>query len=368
MHDFPALFGRQPLICSQAPGRVNLMGEHTDYNGGFVLPTPISQRTTVQLASREDRTVRAWSANVAGGPLDYMLGKEQAGRGWLDFIQGATVILRQEGMDVRGFDVRVESEVPLGSGLSSSASLGVSLMRALREAFGLPLEDRQIALLAQRVENRFVGAMVGIMDPMACSLGQPGTALFLDTRSLVSERVPLPPGVDWIVINSGVAHEHSAGDYNSRRAECEEACRLLGVKQLRDLSTGDLPRVATLPQPFCRRARHVVTEDARVLASVDAMRAGDSAALGKLFNASHDSQRDDYQVSVPAVDLLIELAREQSDVYGARLTGGGFGGSIVLFTAAGKGDTATRSIAATYAAKSGHQPTVLQFGQAAGAR
>ena len=312
MNHFHDLFSREPAVRSEAPGRVNLMGEHTDYNGGFVLPTPIAQTTRVELAPRDDRTVRAFSANAAGdAPLTYTLGDERPGRGWLDFVQGITAVLRGEGMPPGGFDVRIESTVPVGGGVSSSASLSVALFRALRTAFGLDLDDKRIALLGQRVENQFVGAQVGVMDPMACSLGRPGFALFLDTRSLEYEHVPLPAGSEWVVIHSGVAHDHSAGDYNTRRAECERAGALLGVRRLRDLTDADMPRVAALPAPLNRRARHVITENDRVHAAVRAMRHGDALNLGALFNASHQSQRDDYAVSVKEVDRLAELARQE---------------------------------------------------------
>ena len=191
-----------------------------------------------ELAPRDDRIVRAYSANIGGEVGSFTLGEEKPGRGWLDYVQGATTILRDDGHPLDGFDVLVQSEVPLGSGLSSSASLSVSLIRALRAAFGLSLDDQTIAVLARRVENQFVGAQVGIMDPMACSLAQPGEALFLDARSLATERVPLPAKVELVVINSGVAHDHAAGDYNTRRAECEQACALLGVQLLRDSGRG----------------------------------------------------------------------------------------------------------------------------------
>jgi galactokinase len=360
MSRFQDLFGREPAIRSEAPGRVNLMGEHTDYNGGFVLPSPIPQTTRVELALRDGRTVRAFSANAADeAPLTYTLGDEKPGRGWLDFVQGITSVLRGEGMAPGGFDVLIESTVPLGGGVSSSASLSVALFRALRTAFGLDLDDKRIALLGQRVENQFVGAQVGIMDPMAVSLGRPGFALFLDTRSLEYEHVPLPAGSEWVVIHSGVAHEHSAGDYNTRRAECERACALLGVRQLRDLTDAEPPRLAALPALLNRRARHVVTENARVHAAVRAMRHGDAVILGALFNASHESQRDDYAVSVPEVDRLAELARQEPDVYGCRLTGGGFGGSVVLLAQAGRGRAAAEQAAQQYAAETGRTPRVL---------
>jgi galactokinase len=359
MSDFAALFQREPTAEASAPGRVNLMGEHTDYNGGFVLPTPIRQRTRVRLAPRADGAVQAASALSGGGPAGFRLGGERPGRGWLDYVQGVTALLRENGHRVAGFDLLVESDVPPGSGLSSSAALLVALFRALRAAFGLALDDRQVALLSQRVENRFVGAQVGIMDPTACSLGQPGAALLLDTRSLAAESVPLSPGLDWVVINSGVAHQHAGGDYNARRAECERACGLLGVAQLRDLTADDLPRLAALPAPLGRRARHVVTENARVLEAAAALRRNDPAALGRLFNASHDSQRDDYEVSVPAVDRLVAEARRRPEVYGVRLTGGGFGGAVVLFTSAGRGAAAGEAVARAYASATGNRPTVL---------
>jgi galactokinase len=359
MTTFATLFGPPSEVQASAPGRVNLIGEHTDYNGGFVLPTPIPQRTTVYLAHRADQTVRAYSACAGGGVASFVLGAEKRRGDWLDYVQGTVLILRNEGMPVGGFDLLVESDVPLGSGLSSSAALDVSLMRVLRQAFGLTLDDQQIAILSQRVENQFVLAQVGIMDPMACSLGEPGKALFLDARTLAYELVPLPAEVDLVVINSGVSHQHATGDYNTRRAECERACALLGIPQLRDLSLDDLPRLQALPEPLGRRARHVVTEDARVLAAVEAMRANDAVRLGQLFNESHESQRNDYEVSIPEIDELVNLARQEPDVFGARLTGGGFGGSIVVLTRAGTGRTVGERIADRYRQQSGQHPTVL---------
>jgi galactokinase len=356
---FDDLFGRRPDVTTDAPGRVNLIGEHTDYNGGFVLPTPIPQRTRVQLAPRIDDRVRVASANVGGAPAEYLLGSEQPGRGWVDYVQGATQILRREGQPLRGFDALVTSDVPVGSGLSSSAALSVALLRAVRAAFGTSLDDRRIALVGQQIENQFVGAQVGVMDPMVCSLGEEGTALFLDTRSLDYARVPLPAAADLIVLNSGVAHQHAAGDYNTRCAECERACALLGVAQLRDLDSSALPRVAALPEPLGRRARHVVTEDERVLAAIEAMRADDLSALGALFYASHESQRDDYAVSVREIDVLVELARAEPDVYGARLTGGGFGGSVVMLARRGSGAAVAARIARAYSERSGRTPTIL---------
>ncbi|MDY7231015.1 galactokinase [Hyalangium rubrum] len=365
---FQELFGHPPEFVAHTPGRVNLIGEHTDYNGGFVLPMAIPQQTHVELRRRQDSKVRAFSVNKsrAGEVLEFELGQEAHDRGWLDYVQGVTQVLRREGHALSGFEVRISSEVPLGSGLSSSASLDVCLLRALREAFSLPIDEVRLAQLGQKVENDFVGAPVGVMDPMAVHIAGQGSALFLDTRDMRYERVPLPPGLDPIVINSGVTHSVAGGDYRTRRAECERAAAMLGVAQLRDLTEADLPRAETLPDPLGRRVRHVVTENARVLATVEALRGGDLRRLGTLFYASHDSQRLDYDVSVPEIDLLVDLARADADVYGARLTGGGFGGSVVMMAREGTGAAVATRIAQSYAARSGQRPTIL-VPQSAGA-
>jgi galactokinase len=229
----------------------------------------------------------------------------------------------------------------------------------VRSVFALELDDVALALLGQRLENHFVGAQVGVMDPMACCLGEEGAALFIDTRSLEFRRVTLPAGADLVVINSGVAHDHAAGDYNSRREECERACRLLGISHLRDLGPSDLPRLEILPELLRCRARHVITENQRVLDSLEALRASDLNRLGQLFFASHTSQRDDYEVSVPATDRLVELAHEDSAVYGARLTGGGFGGSVVMVVRAGAGAAVARRITDRHGRQSEWKPSIL---------
>jgi len=360
---FEALFGRPPAVAARAPGRVNLIGEHTDYNGGFVLPLAIPQTTLAELSPRPDLLVRAFSASVGpeGERREYTLGEEKAGQGWLDYVQGVTAVLGREGFALRGFDLRLSSSVPLGSGLSSSAALEVSLLRALREAFSLDLDGVRLALLGQRAEHDFVGAPVGVMDQMASSLADGKAALFLDTRALRHERIPLPAGMESIVIDSGVAHRHSNGDYRVRRAECERAAALLGVAQLRDLSVADLPRAMALPEPLGRRVRHVVTENARVLEAVEALRAGDLPRLGALLDASHESQAKDYEVSIPEIDLLVELLREEPDVAGARLTGGGFGGSVLAVARAGTGTSAgvAARVARAYASRVTARPGIL---------
>jgi galactokinase len=335
LNDFQTLFGRAPEVSASAPGRVNLIGEHTDYNDGYVLPMAIPQRTRVALAQRDDRVVRAWSTLKEGAPEEYRLGEEARGRGWLDFVQGVTQALARAGFPVRGFDLRVESDVPLGGGLSSSAALEVALLRALRDAHGHDLDDVALALLGQRAENDLVGVPVGMMDQMASSLADEETALFLDTRTLAWERIPLPAAAAIAVVDSGISHDLSDGAYAARRDECVAAAKALGVPSLRDCGLDDLPRVDRLPEPLRRRARHVVTENARVLEAVECLRAGDLVRLGSLLDASHASLRDDYEVSVPPVDALVEVARRQPGAHGARITGGGFGGSIVILTDSG---------------------------------
>ncbi len=357
---FRQLYGDTPTVCASAPGRVNLIGEHTDYNGGYVLPTVIPQRTQVWLRPRSDRIVRAQSVNAADeGPCRYALGAEARQGRWNDYLEGITWVLAQAGFAIGGGDIVIASTVPLGSGLSSSAALEVALLRAFREAYSLALADVPLALLGQRAENQFVGAPVGIMDQMACTLADEGQALFLDTRSIDWKVVPLPPEAGLIVINSGVAHNHARGDYRTRRAECEKAAALLGVPQLRDVATEDLSRVMALPDPLGRRARHVITEDARVLAAVRALSEGDLPALGALFYASHDSMRDDYEVSVPETDLLVALARGEREVFGARLTGGGFGGSVVMVARPDAASDIAARVARRYQEQTGRTATIL---------
>jgi galactokinase len=358
---FRKTFGRDPAVVASAPGRVNLIGEHTDYNGGFVLPMAIPQRTWVAAARRDGTTARAASGNLGDGSRirEFTVGDEQPGHGWLDYVQGCTQAMARRGVAPGAFDLSVLSDVPLGSGLSSSAALEVAVMRALRELYGLALDDVALAQLGQRAENDFVGAPVGVMDQMAASLADDHTALFLDTRSLTFEQVPLPRGAALVIVNSGVAHNHASGDYRTRRAECERAAEALGVAQLRDLTTADLDRIMDLPDPINRRARHVVTEDQRVLDAVDAMKDGDLERLGGLFYESHASQRDDFQVSVPEIDLLVDLTADDPHVYGARLTGGGFGGSVVLLVRVGAAEDVAARVAREYAARSGQTPTVL---------
>src|SRR5688572_13005990 len=296
------------IASAEAPGRVNLIGEHTDYHEGFVLPTVIPQRTTVHVERRRDRRVRASSEAFGDCWEEYEAGHEQSGRGWLDYIQGVTAILARDGIAIPGFDVRIASDVPVGAGLSSSAALEVSLLRALRRLLGFEVDDLTLARIAQAVETDFVGAPVGIMDQIAVSLGHPDEALFIDTRSLLLQSLPLPPTIELVVIDSAVPHAHAGGAYAARRRESFEAADRLGVARLRDVDPASLSRATALPAVLARRARHVVSENQRVLDAVAALRTGDARWLGALFRASHASMRDDYETSTPEVDALVRIA------------------------------------------------------------
>jgi galactokinase len=345
---FTDLFADAATITTQAPGRVNLIGEHTDYNGGFVLPAAIPFETRVELRPRRDPRVRVWSAQFPGAdPVAFEIGSERRTGDWADYVRGMTWSLASAGA-LSGFDARIESDVPVGSGLSSSAALEIALGRALRAAFTLPLDDVALAVAARRAETDFVGAPVGIMDQMACSLADTGSALFIDTRSLECARIQLPEAAALIVIDSGVAHQHAAGDYRTRRDECARAAASLGVGELRDVDESDLDRASALPPPLDRRARHVITENARVLAAVDALRARDLGRVGRLFFESHASMRDDFEVSIAAIDHLVEQAERTPGVYGARLTGGGFGGSIVAIADRDRAKSAAHAIVAAH--------------------
>ena len=325
---FSRAFGRQPTVVSAAPGRVNLIGEHTDYHQGFVLPTVIPQRTTVAMRVRGDEHVRVVSETMADGVRGYWIGAERRGGNWLDYVQGVTAVAGTAGFPLQGFDAAITSTLPAGGGVSSSAALTVALLRALRDTKLTSMDDVQIAQMAQRAETEFVGAPVGIMDQMACSLGRDREALFIDTRSLEYQRLPLPVDAELIVINSGITHAHADGEYRQRRNESFAAAKELGVRYLRD--AGGRERCLTGKTVGQRRARHVITENARVLEAVTAIRERDVARLGGLFSTSHRSQRDDYETSTPEIDALIEIGERDPGVYGARLTGGGFGGSVVM--------------------------------------
>ncbi len=321
MRTFKEVFEREPEAAAEASGRVNLLGEHTDYNDGYVLPTIIPQTTRVQLARSDDARYRFYSANL-GQFVEY----EDAGgppAGFGKYVFGCIEVLRARGVAVPPVMIHIASDVPMGGGLSSSAALEVATLRGLRTLLGVDLDEVELAKLAQRAEIEYAGVRCGILDQMASSLGSANQMLFLDTRTLERKLLPLPAG-ELIVIDSGVARTLATSGYNERRAECELAATLLGIKALRDEIT--LERSEALPEPLNRRARHVITENARVLEAVTGV---DADRFGELMNASHASLRDDYEVSVPPLDTLVQFLQEHPNVYGARLTGAGFGGACV---------------------------------------
>jgi galactokinase len=345
-------------VHADAPGRVNLIGEHTDYHDGFVMPCAVPQRTHVILTPRNDGHVRL-SSEAVPGRLAYELGHERKLEAWGDYVQGITWTLARRGLAIRGFDLHVRSDVPVGSGLSSSAALEISTLRALRMAFSLDLSDVELAKIAQRAEVEFVAAPVGIMDQMASSLAGEREALFLDTRTLACQRLRLPAALELVVIDSRVPHQHAGGGYALRRRESEDAARALGVERLRDAAPDALQRLSSLPPLLARRARHVLTENDRVLRARDALLAADLDAFGRLIDASHASLRDDYEVSVAAVDHLVALAGQQPGVFGARMTGGGFGGAIVIAARSGYGAGIARAVVDRYREDTGREATVL---------
>jgi galactokinase len=357
---FQYLFGRPPAVTKDAPGRVNLIGEHTDYNEGFVLPIATPQRTTVALAWRHGRGARVWSANVAPDErwAEFTVEDERCTGGWIDYVQGVTFAMRKHGWRIGGFDARVESSLPLGAGLSSSASLEIAFVRTLAAARGLTIDGIEMARIGHLAETGFVRAPVGIMDQMAASFATSGAALFLDTRTLEYERVALPDNTELMVIDSGITHRHAGGEYKTRRGQCDEAARCLGVAALRDVAVSDV-RIASLPEPLNRRVRHVVTENGRVLHAREALRRNDAGAFAQLMNESHASMRDDFEVSTPQIDRLVQLAQAQEGVLGARLTGGGFGGAIVALVRRGHARAAASRVVAQCARELGLDATAL---------
>ena len=331
-----------PDATADAPGRVNLLGEHTDYNDGFVLPVAITQRTHVSMRRNGTERFSLYAAELSasvGFSFD-----QPPGEHFATYVFGCLALARAQRADVPGLDIRVSSEVPMGVGLSSSAALEVATLRCLRKLLDLPFDDVQIAQLAQRAEIEFAGVHCGIMDQMASSLAGTDRAVLIDTRSLERREVPLPASSAVLVLDSGVARRLAGSGYNQRRAECERAARELGVASLRDVQR--LEDIEQLTDDVARRrARHVFTENARVL---QAARCSDAAEFGRLMNASHASLRDDYEVSTPELDLLVRWLQAEEAVFGARLTGAGFGGACVALCRAGAVAEVAQSVLAKY--------------------
>jgi galactokinase len=335
-------FGKEPRLF-RAPGRVNLIGEHTDYNGGFVMPAALDFATWVALAPRPDHLLVMRSENL-DEQVEFSLDDERPSEHhhWSDYVRGVVVALRRQGVAVQGADLMIWGNVPIGSGLSSSASLEVAACLALG---GEHLERPLVASLCQQAENEFVGMRCGIMDQYISACAVKHHALLLDCRSLEAEAVPVPPDLKLVICNSGVRHSLAGGEYNQRRAACEEGARLLGVEWLRDAR---LEQVEQLPLELQARCRHVISENRRAEQGGEALKSGDLALFGRLMYESHASLRDDYQVSCAELNQLVELARPLPGVYGARMTGGGFGGCTINLVAASHCDQVVAALRAGY--------------------
>jgi galactokinase len=317
------------------PGRVNLIGEHTDYNGGLALPFAISQGVIVEAAAVDDLVIRAHARDL-GEEFAFAVTQREREHGWRAFVIGMAAELESLGVDVSGAELSIGGDLPRGAGLSSSAALEVALCLALLALAGVDAEEpgrRELARVCARVENEWVGAQTGLLDQLASLLGESDAALLIDFATLDVEPVPLRLG-DWrlVVLDSGQRHEHSGGGYNERRAECARACELLGVQTL---SEARASAAAQLPEPLAHRARHVLSENERVRAAVAALRDGDMPELGRLLSSSHASLRDDFEISTAAVETTVQRLLD-AGAAGARIMGGGFGGCVLGLFAPGK--------------------------------
>jgi galactokinase len=312
-----------------AHGRVNLIGEHTDYNLGLALPMTLPLAVTVEASVRSDWRVSARSGAFPGeGQVIVEAGAWERTGTWIDYVTGASALLAGEGIFEHGVTLTIASTVPPGAGLGSSAALCVALVQALSRLGGVELEPMRAAALARAIETDFVGAPVGLMDQIA-ALGEPARAQLLDFQAMTISPVTVPAAIEIEIVDSGILHTNRGGGYQARRDECARACELLGVASLREVD-GDADAPSRLPDPLARRVRHVQTENQRVREAAAALARGDAPAFGALLTASHASLRDDFEVSLPQIDAIVERALTQSGVVGARLTGGGFGGSVVI--------------------------------------
>jgi galactokinase len=363
---FTELFGYEPSGLWSAPGRVNLIGEHTDYNEGFVLPLAINRRTVLALGIRDDARIRIGSEfadEVVEIALDELAPDHLAG--WSAYPLGVAWALGEHGADlaaVPGVDIYLDSSVPVGAGLSSSAAIESAVAIALNDVWQLGFDRQTLAKVGQLAENKAVGAPTGIMDQSAVLLGERDAAVFLDCRSLDAEIVPLgfaESDLQLLIIDTGVTHAHATGGYADRRKSCEAGAAAMGVKALRDLTTDDLDRAReVLDDETFRRVRHVVTEDQRVLDTVRVLREQGPRAIGELLDASHASMRDDFEISVPELDLAVETAQANGAI-GARMTGGGFGGSAIALAASSDISRIQVAIDGAFAEHAFQQPTMF---------
>lgn len=370
---FQQTFGVPPRIF-RAPGRVNLIGEHTDYNDGFVMPAAIGFYTWVAVSPRVDHRLHVCSEEF-GETLDLSL-DGLAGpprHHWSDFVRGVAAVLQSYGQQVFGANMTIEGQVPMGAGLSSSASLEVAIALALLNASQVGVSPLDLVKTCQRAEHEYVGTRCGIMDQFIAVFGRSGHALMLDCRTLESEALNIPPDARLVICNSMVRHNLAAGEYNRRRADCETGVSILSkslprVSALRDVTVAELEtHRAALPEVVYRRCRHVVTENQRVLNAAGALRTGDLERFGQLMRDSHRSLRDDYEVSCRELDLLAEIASECDGVYGSRMTGGGFGGCTIALVQSPAVEEFQETISKKYRDATGIGPSVYVCSAAQGA-
>jgi len=362
-----------PARTFSAPGRVNLIGEHTDYNDGFVMPAAIGFSTFVTVSPRDDRQLFLFSENFSE-EVEFDLDDPNplATGHWSDYSRGVAVTLERAGYRLNGATLQIHGDVPIGSGLSSSAAIEVATCYALLDNSALSIEPVEIAKLCQRAENEFVGMRCGIMDQFISCCGQVGKALMLDCRSLDYKLLPLPHDARLVICNTMVKHALAAGEYNTRRAECEAGVRhfaqsLPNVRALRDATEADLKHYGNdLSEVINRRCRHVITENARVLEAAKALEQDDLEAFGHLMNESHRSLRDDYEVSCKELDVMVELAQKVQGVYGARMTGGGFGGCTVSLVEVENVEEFKRTVAQGYTEATGLVPEIYVCSAAEG--
>ncbi len=358
----------------RAPGRVNLIGEHTDYNDGFVFPAAIDFYTQIATAARSDHKLIVYSENYKEEvELDLQSSKPKPRKHWSDYVFGVALMLRGAGHPVSGANLLIESNVPLGAGLSSSAALEVAVASALLGISGLVIDRLQMALLCQRAENEFVGARCGIMDQFISSHAKADTALLLDCRSLEYEVFPVDSGMTLVACNTMVKHDLATGAYNDRRAECEEGVRRLNkflpqVRALRDVTREQLDRHASeLPETVLKRCRHVITENERVTQAAHCLRNHDAPGFGRLMAESHRSLRDDFEVSCEELDLMVAIAGRAEGVLGSRMTGGGFGGCTINLVRSENVLQFRELISSEYQTKTGHRPEIYVSRPAGGA-
>lgn len=374
MRSFAMRFGRAPSIVVRAPGRVNLIGEHTDYTGGLVLPAAVARYVTIAAATNESDEVRVYSAVYdslvqfpASAPATPTLPV------WGRYPQGVAVGLAARGIRLRGLDMAIGGDLPIGAGLSSSAALEVASALVLERGSGTGLSPRERALLCHEAESSFVGVPCGIMDQFASSLARAGHALFLDCGTLETHHIPLPGGVVIAVCDTVMRRAVGHSAYADRRRECAEALQWLRVHDrplasLRDLTVDDLANAGDMPERYARRVRHVVTENVRVIESARALEGGDLAALREIFAASHRSLRDDYEVSSGELDAMVEAAVEAPGCLAARMTGAGFGGAVVALVRRGNEEPFFAETARGYRRRTGREGTFFASDAAEGAR